>query len=489
MTQQQEDFKQAVGGYPSDSFILQALAGTGKTTTLLAACPTQHDVLALAFNKRIQEELAERFPKNAKCQTFNSLGHKVWMQYIGSFPQVDQSKMYGIVHGILKEANDQSLWEYMSDIMDLANTAKAVGIVPKDIVKKGACMPLVDDDEAVWEELADDKDLPFWLTPPARDALRQSISAAMKGDIDFADQLYMPVVFRGPFPRRQYGSLIVDEAQDLGPLEHKMVELCLGKRGRLIAAGDHHQAIYGWRGAHADSMSRLQGLTDATEMPLTVSFRCPRAIVEHARSLVPEYEASPDAIGGSVDNWQKQWDESHLNVPNAAVLCRNNKPLFILAINMIQRRIPCRMQGRDIGRGLKRIIKQLAEDDIPSAELAAKVESWMHQKMETYLAKGDQPKATKVEDQAQSILAITDTCATSHEVIKVIDDLFGPKAKGVTLSTIHKAKGLEWDHVFILDKDLIGKQARAEWARVQEKNLHYVAMTRAMQSLTYLESQ
>jgi superfamily I DNA/RNA helicase len=489
-TDQQHAFVSAVKNNPRQSYILQALAGTGKTTTLLAACPDDEPTLAMAFNKKIQTELDSKFPANADCMTFNGLGHRTWAKYLNRRPAVNQSKLYHLTRAVCEEIDERRVWKSMSDIMQLVTAAKNIGLVHSQIVRRYMTAPLVQDDPEVWYEMCDNADTPEFCIEPARKVLLASTEAALRADIDFADQLYMPVVFRAPFPKGKYNHIIVDEAQDLGPLEHAIISLCLSKKARLIAAGDHHQAIYGWRGAHSDSMLRLQNQTDAIELPLTITWRCPKLVVKEANAIVPEYEAAPEAPDGNVERWGYDWSITDLKVNNQSViLCRNNKPLFILAMKMIQQKVPCRMEGRDIGKNIKKIVRNLTneDDEMSSKDLIGLTDQWMQEQREKYLKKGDFPKAAKVEDQGESIIAVAMACSTVEEVIGIIDDLFGKDSRGITLSTIHKAKGLEWQNVYLLNADLIGQKAKAEWAQQQEQNLRYVAITRAMQSLTYME--
>ena len=484
-TDQQATIRQAVASNPSQNYLISALAGTGKTSTLLAVCPTDAPVLALAFNKRIQEELAGRFPSNAVCKTFNGFGHGVLQKYLGSRPRVQQNKGYQIARGVVEDLGGGHLWKQLADIMTLAQAAKQQGIVPQGASPLPS-KPLASDTSSVWQALAEQEDISPDCIEPARQCLIASIQQAFAKTIDFADQLYMPAVFRMPFPRSQYAHIIVDEAQDLGPLEHAMVELTAGGRrpARLLVAGDTRQSIYQWRGALADSMPRLAALSDppAQELPLTKTFRCPQRVVAEAQRIVPTYEAMPNAPLGEVSSWGSDWTPADLP-SNSAILCRTNAPLFRLAMQLIRSRKPCRMLGRDIGAGLKRRIKLLTNNQHTSKHrLAALVEDWRNSETEKALAADDRAKAKKIEDQAASLLAIVDETAGSTQAAQLIGTLFGKDSKGLVLSTIHKAKGLEWPNVFLLDKNKIGTTE-------EEQNLEYVAITRALETLTYLESQ
>ncbi len=76
------------------------------------------------------------------------------------------------------------------------------------------------------------------------------------------------------------------------------------------------------------------------------------------------------------------------------------------------------------------------------------------------------------------------------ELCKKIEELFSTTKSGVTLSTVHKAKGLENDRVFILRPDLLPlkRENQQPWEKMQELNLKYVAITRAKKALFFVEA-
>jgi superfamily I DNA/RNA helicase len=71
-----------------------------------------------------------------------------------------------------------------------------------------------------------------------------NIEQAFRGIIDFDDQIYMPTLFGGSWP--QFPLVMIDEAQDLSPINHAMLSKLV--KHRLIAVGDPYQSIYGFRG-------------------------------------------------------------------------------------------------------------------------------------------------------------------------------------------------------------------------------------------------
>jgi len=482
-TSQQLDFIQACQNNPSQSYVLEALAGTGKTTTLLYAAP-DHPTLALAFNKKIQEELSSRFPSNVECKTLNGLGHKAVMKMLGGYPEIDKSKLYTLVCQALNhsELDAKTARKLFPDIMNLTKSARQAGILHS---ARYNAIPLLQDTNENWEDLCDEYDLDERAIPTARQALKLCVEAALKGHIDFQDQLYLPVVFRAPLPKNQYQTIILDEAQDLGPLEHKMVELCMG--GRLIAAGDSRQSLYQWKGAFTDSMNRLLDKTNAISMPLTVTWRCPKAVVREAQHIVPSYEAAPDASEGSVAYWNNWTPKDIKPGKDTAILCRRNKPLFAVAMSLLQNKIPCHIEGRDIGIGLNKIINQLASKNEPSDKLIAAIDNWRQQKEEKLHRDGKKAKIPKIRDQADSIIAVATSVSTVRETTRKIDDLFGKNISALTLSTVHKAKGKEWRHVYILGQIGSRDNEYSSSSSLEEENIQYVAITRALESLEYLE--
>lgn len=107
--------------------------------------------------------------------------------------------------------------------------------------------------------------------------LAKSIRAAFKGYIDFNDQVYMPALFGGAF--QKFPVILVDEYQDLSPVDHKLLERITS--GRLIGVGDRYQNIYGFRGAKAGGMLEAVEAYSMNIMPLSLTFRCPTEIVKH----------------------------------------------------------------------------------------------------------------------------------------------------------------------------------------------------------------
>lgn len=251
------------------------------------------------------------------------------------------------------------------------------------------------------------------------------------------------------------------------------------------------QAIYGFTGADADSLDLIRQDFNAVEMPLTTTYRCPKEIVGVARQWVSHIEAHESAPDGIVSTiaYNDLFDRNDLGA-GTAILCRNTKPLVKLAFQLIRRRVACRVEGRDIGNGLKKIATKWQRVRTLHG-LEEQLTKWCDAQVKRAMAKGNDQLAQTVQDQKETIFVIAEECRRAGKdslkaVCDYIDDLFADDvASMLVLSTIHRAKGREWDTVYWLDRagTLPSPFARQKWQIEQEHNLCYVAATRAKQQL------
>lgn len=199
----------------------------------------------------------------------------------------------------------------------------------------------------------------------------------------------------------------------------------------------------------------------------------------------------PDAPDGSVTKLNS-YDLASFNVADA-ILCRVTAPLVTLAFGFIKRGTGVRILGREIGQGLVSLVKKMNAQDVDN--LDERLRSWRDREMSKAFARGHDSAAAAVEDKYAClhvfISQLPEDNRTVTEVIRRIEELFTNNNQGLlTLCTVHKAKGLEWPRVFILDraKYMPSKWAKHSWEHQQEQNLIYVAITRAKVDLFYIQS-
>ena len=179
--------------------------------------------------------------------------------------------------------------------------------------------------------------------------------------------------------------------------------------------------------------------------------------------------------------------------PFGVILCRNTAPLVGFAYSLLKRDVPCRILGRDIGANLISLVKKLRPINLD--DFAEKLDKWLEREVEKALKEDRSPE--RLYDQAECLKFFVDSLdedsRTVDSLLAKIELMFTdqPETTRLTLSTVHKAKGLEFETVFILDFDkyMPSRWAQQDWQRVQEQNLIYVAVTRAKKTLIYINSE
>jgi len=461
----------------SQSLLVNAFAGAAKTTTLelITKAVTGIPILSLAFNKRIAEEMTTRLPGHVKCQTLNSLGHQVWAAATGRRLIINTKKSYELLKAEaddLSRADKSDFFDNFPDLLKLISKAKLSGYIPEG--KFPGSKPLVTLSEFI-DSLDLDEPLPRSFIKIIDSVLTASINLSYSGQIDFDDQIYMPTLFGGNFPK--FPLVLVDEAQDLSPLNHAMLRKLVTKR--LIAVGDPFQSIYGFRGAVHNGMSQLKSTFEMEEKTLSISFRCPIAVVKRARFRAPTMQWGPNAEEGIVETL----DEFHASLipDHAAIICRNNAPLFRCALNLIKQGRGVQLVGADIGPGLVKVLKKLGPSDMNLDQTMAAILNW-----ETETAKKNK-KVGSVHDRAECLRVFAQAGGSLGGAVAFAEHLFQSKGP-IQLLSGHKAKGLEWDVVYHLDPWRIPSPYVSSAEELdQELNVRYVIETRAKKEL-YLVS-
>lgn len=474
MTDEQQAIVDASKG-TGDNIMTKALAGTGKSTTLvlqmLAAKPEQKFdepvILSLAFNTRITKDMQEKlkeFKENLgvpidhiEVRGLNSCGHRTWAATVSSRLTVDKKKTGNIVRQILSsELKGQDLkdaWDAYYDICDAVGAAKIKGYVPSGKYPHAKRLTTRED----FYDSLDERLSPF-VQGIVDHALLESIKAAYGGLIDFDDQIYMPTLFGGTFPR--FPLVVCDETQDFNEINHAMLEKLV--RDRLFTAGDEWQSIYAFRGAVPGSMARLQSKFNMSTFPLTNTFRCPEEVVKVARSRVPEYKSRKP--GGKYEILKSLYPR---DIPDkSAIICRNNAPLFRTALLLLRAGRSVSVAGSDIGVKILRIMQKLGDDDTPRDSLISLIGDWADAKLEK------NKDMASIMDMAECMRVFANQGKTLGQAIAWGESLFAQQGT-LTLLTGHKAKGLEWDVVYHLDPHLIRQDDE------QDLNLEYVIRTRS----------
>lgn len=483
---------------------LVARAGCGKTSTILLgvdaarAADPSCEVLVCAFNKAIADEVSGKLKKAGhtdwkyvQAQTLHALGMGLVRQ-LNKNVKVSGDKVRDLVERMKawQTPEGEIANKYGSQIVQLVGLAKqaAVGFFPD--------VPI--GNVQVWHDLADhfdvngldETDEAELVVEAAQKVYKASL--AETGEIDFDDMILYPLI-KNLRVRFTKDLVFLDEAQDLSRARQALARKFMKPNtGRMIVVGDDRQAIYGFTGADAAALDNLIRSLGATRLPLSVTWRCPAAVVTEAQMIVPDIQAAEGAPMGAVRRVGTIDDVMALFTNEDAILCRNTAPLIQTAYKLIRAGIPCKVEGRAIGEGLIKLARRWKVATVDA--LLNKLDTYEEREVQKALAKGNEQKMEAVQDMVNTLREIIGAVTargfnTVNAVIDFINDLFGDDVKGVmTLATYHRSKGREFPNVYLFEHfaRCPSRAAKQDWQIVQEHNLSYVAITRAMKTLTYI---
>lgn len=476
------------------SLFVEAVAGAGKTTTLIEALKlTKGTVNFAAYNTKIAKEISAKtaglFGNRLRVGTFHSFGFSTWRY----------------VHKNVK-AGPEAAREKQDMTIEALQIPKVLqGFVFKlvSLAKQGAMTMGQAHDDHRWHSIIEHHDLAYEIEDEAligqgveyaKQALRYHYELG-PDIIDFDDMIWLPVVTGCRVWQNDW--VFVDEAQDTNPARRYLARKMLKPRGRAVFVGDRHQAIYGFTGADSDAIDRIMQEFNCKALPLTVTYRCPKKVVEMAKTVVNHIEAHPSAPTGEVHTVEEKdflRDAQTLEPARDAILCRNTKPLVQMAYALIKQGVGCHVEGREIGAGLIKLVNRF--DSKSAHKFRDRLVAWGEKEVAKLEAKGKETQAQGVRDRVDTILVIMDAapaCQTVGEVRDRINKLFqnseDEARPTVTLSTVHKSKGREWERVYVLGRNayMPSPYARQTWQLEQEDNLIYVAYTRAQSMLVLID--
>lgn len=488
---------------------VEAVAGSGKTSTIVKAAeyiPASDRAIFLAFNTHIAEELKRRLPPHVWARTTHSLGNRVCMNTTMRSALGDDgrrgSPTKNKTSNILKEMQLSFLQQQtFPQVRKMVAAAKSLGLVPYAL-EKSVQGGLLKDTTENWQEhildhfgiVFDEEEQQATAIDLARQVLKISINTAHQS-FDYDDMLYMPIVMRWAFPKFKW--VIVDEAQDINVVQREIVKRTIASDGHVIALGDSRQSIYGFRGADSQSMENIRKEFNADVLPLSICYRCSKEVVREARRIVPQIEYHDDAPDGSVTHSLPAGVKlSEYFTPDVSVLCPFNAPLVEFAFRLLKERIAVRVLGRDLGGGVIKSLKKLNAINVADAiDKANESLTFERSKIDPE----DEDKLTALQDRYDVLNLFLNEAAPNdsiESVVRTIETLFAtdkPEPGILTLSTIHKAKGLEWNKVVLIDSDILYCSTRkgkpiSDWEMEQRMNLLYVGQTRAKIDLVYVTS-
>jgi superfamily I DNA/RNA helicase len=453
------------------ALLVRARAGTGKTSTVLEALNHAPEVrrgrvLLAAFNKRVAEELAGRAPRGVHAKTLHSVG--ISMIY-GRYGKIEVNSWRG--RNVAQEVcGEQARKELIVGVAKLASIGKLkLADSPARLMALATafdCEPTPDMGIVKPIEFAE-------LAYAAMERAAEKVV-----DIDFDDMLWVPA--KNQLSPAQYDLVVIDEAQDMNEAQLRMARSCVRKGGRIAVVGDDRQGIYGFMGADPESIDRMKAELSAFELPLSTTFRCPSMVVDLARIYVPDYQSMEDAPEGEVEYMPDPESIGEHAQAGDFVLSRTNAGAVEACLLILQAGVRATVLGRDIGSSLQKLVDSFRANDILGIIAAAS--KWAAEEVKSITTVGgDQKKIDLVLDKQKTIVALCRGISTVYDLTRRIDMLFSEGSDATVLcSTVHKAKGLEAENVYIWVPSF--KESR----NTEDDNLKYVALTRTKNRLVFV---
>ena len=481
------------------SAFVDAVAGSGKTTTALEAAkliPASSKARFLAFNKSVAEELGGRLKGTPMtASTIHSLGFAA-LRGRGRFTTSAsryRARCASFLDHMVENHEDKEMRTLLAEVYPVT---ALTALVDK-------CRVTLTDPNNAWalRELI----FRFGIDVPselmdfvvrAMPRVIQTTLEATRGEIDFTDMIYLPVVDPSVTVPK-YDWLFVDESQDLSPCQLQLVLASSAPGGRMLFVGDPYQAIYGFAGADSESVARIIEKTQATVLPLSVCYRCPSSHLDWARVLVPHIEARDGAVAGEVRGIDSSDLWSHVDPAREdLVICRFNAPLVSMCLSLLANGVPARMRGRDIGATLVAFAEKaqkFSKTKLTTENLTDVLSAYVDHEVNRLLVHNhgdmDDSRIAAIRDKEAAVIAVWTgrECASVPTLRSAVEALFSDSEGGVvSLSSIHRAKGLEANRVFLLHPEEMPRRAGKAWEAQQEKNLLYVALTRAKSELVFV---
>jgi hypothetical protein len=439
--------QQAIIDSTEPAILVNAVAGSGKTSILMQLAENYSKGVYLAFNKAIVKEVVPKLPLGWSCKTFNSFGLAITK---GHYPNAKVN------------FNKYSQYAYNPS--------------PTLAVKHMSLNGNISDDS--WKSTCDRFKIGFNYIREAQDILKSGKRDT--SEISGEDMLQYPI--DNGWKSESFDVVLVDECQDLNPQQLAFLS-CIPTK-KIIFVGDSNQAIYGFRGSDPYALDNIRDLYNPIEYDMTQSFRCPTEVLKSVTRIVPNILSTK--TGGTISK-AKIKDTDFLD--ECFIISRTNNNLVKLAYRFILNNDHFSIGGA--------FIKQLKNDLNNAFKGCTRLSDMRDNVMRKYnteltKASGNKWSTDNIENKYDSLLSIIDMSNSPADITKFVKSLtlHSDSASCRKLMTIHAAKGLESENVYFVKAgscDYFKEKAETNWEKQQEDNLYYVACTRALQNLVFID--
>lgn len=535
-------------------------AGTGKTRTIThriahlvsGGFVNPDHVLAVTFTNRAAAELRERLTMmgvaRVQAKTFHAAAmHQLryfWPKVMGDTPWELLDSKFPLVARITRAVGLEPDRTLLADLLGEIEWSKASLIAPTSYPShigpdRRDCPVDPEKFVKIFEGYEQAKATPDRVLLDFDDLL-QSMAGLLESEVGVADEF-----------RERYRTFVVDEYQDVTPLQQRLLDAWLGDRDDLTVVGDANQTIYSFNGATPDHLLRFSTrFPDSTTVRLHRDYRSTPQVVDLANRVIghakgraagtrlvlegqrppgpdPEFSEYPDETVEADDVARRIAQLIKQGVPAAeiAVLYRINAQSAAFEYALDQAGIAYQVKGgdgffqraeiRQAVQALSQAARQVQararvqDQDDARDQLAGNLVDQVRAVLLPVGLTPTEPEGAQERQRWQSLSALADLAGELTATTPGLDlpGLMGllkeraqaknpPRMQGVTLASVHAAKGLEWDAVFLVglvDGTLPIRHAlkgsHSEDAVEEERRLLYVGVTRAREHLHLSWSQ
>lgn len=519
-------------------------AGTGKTRAIThriahavhTGARDARSGLAVTFTNRAAGEMRERLDRlgvaGFSARTFHAAALRqlryFWPQAVGGpFPELIDSKAKLVAQAAAQCGlpTHRTMVRDLAGEVDWANSSLVIPATYADAAA-AAARPIFGSGASA-----------LTYADTARVMAAYNELKSRRNLIDFEDVMLNLIAIIGNLPavadqiRATYRWFTVDEYQDVTPLQVAMLDAWLGERDDVCVVGDPAQTIYSFAGAAPDSLASFaRRFREVTEIQLDRCYRCSPQIVAVANSLNrhaprsdgdqrlllrsqcepgprPEVVTCADEADEGVVIARRVGSlrDQGVSLREIAVLLRTNAATAPIEAALTEAGIAYTVRGGErffarpeVREAVTRLRGAAAADGRGPGEPQSLEERAADVLSEMDFAATAPPGGTAARERWESLAALIGLAAelaargvtTLPELVAELERraavAHAPTADGVTLATLHAAKGLEWDHVFIsglVEGSLPIIHADTDERVAEERRLLYVGVTRARRSL------
>lgn len=520
---------------PRGPVCILAGAGTGKTRTITYRIAHMVDqglispqrVLAVTFTNRAAGEMRERLHTmgigGVQARTFHAAAHRqlsyFWPQVVGDLPWQLLSNKFPVVGRAVRSAGIDSAKDMVRDILSEIEWAKASCLSPEGYVERSyeiqRSSPVAPEQIAEVYRRYENLKLSSEGAYLDFDDLLVHVAGALENSPGVAEE------FRG-----QYRSFVVDEYQDVTPLQQRVLDAWLGQRDDLTVVGDANQTIYSFTGASPQPLLDFsRRFPHAVVTTLQRDYRSTPQITDLANTVIAQARGRaagtrlelqgmrPHGPEPTFEEYDSEESEAQavaaavvrllaqgIKASEIAILYRINAQSEAFETALADAGVVYQVRGGEgffarpeIREAMNQLVRAANRQDLPDDPVAIAQAAFAPLGLSA-----QEPQGAQARERWQSLRALLDLIrnlaagSDTPGLPGIIEQLrqraaakHSPTMEGVTLATLHAAKGLEWDAVFIVgltEKLLpINHAIKADNLELieEERRLFYVGITRA----------